>query len=184
MECLRNKTKNKVSRQFQGLARAYVSEGSVLGLFEGLSEGEGPPLSRDETSGWQGQKHSQWVGLKSLDQTWAMKSKGGWSPWNGTGRRGGASGATGTRAQSLQEAPGPSPPRLGFGSLPNLLQVVANMWLEDSGRYTLHLWCRREMGFSLPAPVIPVKCFACPNFNQVTLSGLISGGWGGRATPY
>lgn len=87
------------------------------------------------------------MGLKSLDQTWAMKSKGGWSPWNGTGRRGGASVATGTRAQSLQEAPGPSPPRLGLGSLPDLLQVVADMWLEGSERYTFHLRCERETTF-------------------------------------
>lgn len=42
----------------------------------------------------------------------------------------------------------------------------------------------RETDFSLPAPTSPVKCFACPNLNQVTLSGLISWGWGGRATLY
>lgn len=119
--------------------------------------------------------------LRSLDQTWVVKSKDGWSPWNGKGRRGWASG---TRAQSLLEAPGPSPPRLGFGSLPDLFQVVASLWLEDPERYILRLWCNREADFSLPAPTIPVKRFTCPDLKQAVLSGSVSWGLGGRATLY
>ena len=38
--------KIKLSREFQGLARACVSEGSALSLLEGLSAGEGPPMSQ------------------------------------------------------------------------------------------------------------------------------------------
>lgn len=42
----------------------------------------------------------------------------------------------------------PSPPRLGLGSLPDLLQVVADMWLEGSGTLHLHLGVKERQLFS------------------------------------